>query len=70
MRGVPSSLEVRKTYFDGSGRASQFRGWAVVENGVEVSLHYSCTEAYAALEGVDLTHADLELVDPLAGWSS
>ena len=66
MRGVPASLE----FYDGlTASPSELRGWAVVEDG---SLHYSCMESSAALDddGVDLTHADLELVDPLAGYSS
>jgi hypothetical protein len=40
---------VVKSWHRPPGRASDFRGWAVMVDGTEVSLHETATEAYADL---------------------
>jgi len=50
LRPSAEARHVRKSWHRPPGRASDFRGWAVIVDGGEVSLHERCSDAYAELD--------------------
>ena len=43
---------VVKSWHKPPGLSRDFRGWAVMRDGREVSLHEKCSDAYAALDAL------------------